>query len=408
MMSPEQARQEILSKVREIPDRTEKIPLEKAFGRSLAHDFFSPRNLPGFDNSAMDGYALRAEDTAQASSENIIDLDVQNEQPAGRSKGLKLLPGRCIRIFTGAPMPEGANAVIMQEDVKALAGAIFLTEPILKGEYIRKAGQDVCEGQKIIPKGTRLDERHLGLLSSLGVPEIMVSKPPRVAILVTGSELRKPGEDLLPGEIYESNSLMMAAMVQKTGAIPVRLPVIKDDLIQITAGIEAALRCEAVIICGGMSVGEHDYIRRALAKCKIPETFWRVALKPGKPFLFSIKNDVPIFGLPGNPVSSYVTFILFVRPALRLMMGITDTHDLNIRLPLGEKIVNEEKRFHFLRGVIKSGKVYSAGRQASHIFSSLIEANCLIRALPETIHAENSLVECLLLENPDNPQVALD
>lgn len=409
MMTPEQALKSILDKIgqnRTGGSRTS--PLEKACGQILASDVFAPMNLPAFDNSSMDGYALDAGETNEASPQNIIDLDIQGEQPAGKSLGLKLRPGHCIRIFTGAPLPSGANAVVMQEDVKVMANCIFLETPVVPGEFIRRAGQDVCEGQKVIHAGTLLDERHLGLLAALGVSEVSVGKAPRVAILVTGSELRGTGETLEPGEIYESNRMMLSILVQKAGGIAVCLPVCRDDLTQIATAIDAALHCDAVIICGGMSVGAHDYIQRALKKCQVPIEFWRVALKPGKPFLFSIKDKVPVFGLPGNPVSAYVTFLLFVRPALRLMAGSKEAREINIRLPLGEKIVNDEKRFHFMRGRIKNGRAFSSGRQASHLFSSLIEANCLLKIPPESVLEEGTPVDCLLLENPDRSKLLLD
>ncbi|MDK3156730.1 molybdopterin molybdotransferase MoeA [Kamptonema cortianum] len=356
MMTPEQAIHDILGAVRDLRPGVERVALDKALGRILAHDFFAPRNLPGFDNSAMDGYALRSEDTATATEDSIVDLDIVGEQPAGVSRRLRVDKGQCARIFTGAPMPEGADAVVMQEDVKTLAGAIFLHEPVAKGEFIRKAGQDVCEGQKILALGTRLDDRHLGLLSALGVADIDVFKPLRVAIVVTGSELRKPGESLESGEIYESNGLMLAAQIAKAGAMPVRLPLLRDDPAQIATALEAALRCDAVVISGGMSVGAHDYVQTALNRCGVTPRFWRVAMKPGKPFLFSMKGRVPIFGLPGNPVSTFATFLIFVRPALRSMTGCTDTQDLTVRLPLGEKLVNDEKRWNYLRGVIRGGE----------------------------------------------------
>lgn len=408
MTPPEQALQDILAAVRDVHPAAEEVPLEKAFGRVLSHDFFAPHNLPGFDNSAMDGFALRSDDTGEASEEKIIDLDVVGEQPAGISKNLHVAPGQCVRIFTGAPMPSGADAVVMQEDVKTLAGAIFLHEPVAKGEFIRKAGQDLCEGQKILIKGTRLDDRHLGMLSALGVSKIQVAKPLRVAIIATGSELRKAGESLLPGEIYESNGIMLSAQITKAGALPVRLPLLRDDPTQIATAMEAALRCDAVVISGGMSVGAHDYIQTALNRCGVSPRFWQVAVKPGKPFLFSMKGRVPIFGLPGNPVSTFVTFLLFVRPALRTMTGSPDVHDLTVRLPLGEKLVNDEKRWNYLRGVIRGGKVYSSGSQNSHIFHSLIRANCLIKTSPESIYEESTPIECLLLENPGSTQLALD
>ncbi|MDX2227890.1 MAG: molybdopterin molybdotransferase MoeA [Verrucomicrobiae bacterium] len=397
MISPEKALLKIQERLLGVKTPVSSLPLTQALGRMCARDVFARINLPPFDNSMMDGYALRAAETSLASAERIIDLDVQGQQPAGRNLGLALHPGKCIRIFTGAPIPSGADAVVMEEDVRFLAGAIFLEQPVAAGEFIRPAGEDVCQGQKILEAGQCLHERHLALLAAQGLDSVEVHAPPRVAVLTTGSELKPAGTPLQPGEIHESNGLMIQLLLRKMGLEPVMLGSCPDDLDLITSAIRNGLGAEALIIIGGMSVGAHDLVKSALKNCQVPQEFWQVAVRPGKPFLFSLRDQVPVFGLPGNPVSAFVTFQLFVRPALLQMQGHGELSLTNALLPLGEAFVNDTDRTHFVRGRIVRGSVLSAGRQASHILSSLASCSCLVKVPPQSKLAAGDAAPVLLL-----------
>jgi molybdopterin molybdotransferase len=358
-----------------------RVPLVEACDRFAASDISALIALPRFDNSAMDGYAVVASACRQGKAQRVI-----GEQPAGIDRGLRIQSGEAVRLFTGAPIPAGADAVVMQEDVRVEGSEIFVTTTIEPGEFIRRRGCDLAEGQKIVDAGERLRPQMLALLASQGVPEIEVGDNPRVAIISTGDELIPPGKSPEPGQIFESNSILMRVLVDKCGAEVASIIHCPDDRDAIESAFRAALDCDALIVVGGVSVGARDLVKPALNAVGAQTDLWRVAVKPGKPFLFGRAGRCAIFGLPGNPVSAFVTFLLFVRPALLRMMGARD-HEL--RLPrvnatVATDLVNDGDRPHYVRGQLGDGVFTPVGRQESHALFGLSRANALLRVAAGT------------------------
>jgi molybdopterin molybdotransferase len=392
MISEEEALSAVLSKVNALAPN--KASLLDSLGRFVTRDLWARRPLPPFDNSAMDGYAVQAA-SCQAGSR----LRVIGEQPAGVNRGLSLGAGEAIRIFTGAVLPGGADAVIMQEDVIREGDLITAQSTAEPGEFIRHKGGDLAEGQKILGRGEQVTAQALALLASQGLNEIEVGAQPRVAIVSTGNELAPPGTELKPGQIYESNALMLQALAQRSGATVRLVEHCPDDLGQITAVFGRGLENDALIVSGGVSVGEHDLVKPALSALGAEIDVWRVAIKPGKPFLFGRAGGCFIFGLPGNPVSAFVTFFRFVRPALLRLSGAAE-HQLDLRqIParLGAEVENDGDRPHYLRGRLE-GEVFTVtGRQESHALFGLSRANALLRVAPHARLAAGTTVRVALL-----------
>src|SRR6266480_6453179 len=318
MISEEEARVKILGAASRLSETS--IPLSEALDRFAAADLFATIPLPAFDNSAMDGYAV----VANSAGKNA-PLKIVGEQPAGISKDLSLSTGEAVRIFTGAPMPTGADAVVMQEETKREGEFVLIeAEKISVGDFVRKAGADLAVGQQILKRGDRLRPATLGLLASQGIESVRVGARGRVAIVTTGDELATPGQQPRPGEIFESNGLMLASLAAKTGMDVAMRRHCPDNFETLCTTLRDAVHQDAVILSGGVSVGEHDLVRETLREIGAAIDLWRVAVKPGKPFLFGKRDRCLIFGLPGNPVSAFVTFLVFVRPALLQMMGGID------------------------------------------------------------------------------------
>jgi molybdopterin molybdotransferase len=359
------------------------VPLELALGQVLAQDIVGTMDSPVFDNSGMDGYAVKA---AEAKEGSLLQVGMI-VQPAGGDLGLVCEPGKAIRIFTGAVLPQGADAVVMQEDVEREGDHIRILEPVDPGENIRWRGSDVCAGQKLLSRGDIMTPTRIGLLASQGIPEVPVHGKPLVQIVTTGDELVEPGAPLLPGEIYNSNSPMLQTAVEKAGAIGAASHAC-DDPEELKAVLGRALAvADIVVIAGGVSVGDRDFVKEALTQLGVVTEFWRVRVKPGKPFVFGRHPDgTLVFGLPGNPVSAYVTFSLFVIPAIRKMLG----YEVNVDcVGLGElsgiaaePMSNPGDRPHYLRGVCEGGRVRLSGTQQSHAIFGLSRANCLVRLAP--------------------------
>ena len=304
----------------------EEIPLTQAAGRYLASDVAAVLDSPGFDNSAMDGYAVRAAEVAAASTETPVRLPVSGESRAGGEIPAELQPGTVCRIFTGSTMPCGADAVVIQEDTKRDGDEVDIFEASPAGRHIRVQGSDVRTGETILRQGDRLWPGEIGLLASQNVARVRVYRQPRVALLSTGDELKALGEELAPGTIINSNVYVLTEMLSLLGAIPEPLPAAADDLPSIQAALGKALEADVVITMGGVSVGAYDLVQEAFKLVGIDPQFWKVRIKPGKPLTFAQHQGKPVIGLPGNPISAMVTFEVLVAPCLRQMLGDREPH----------------------------------------------------------------------------------
>jgi len=379
---------------------SETVPLSAAHGRIAISQVVSPIDLPVFDNSAMDGYAVRAADVAPANVNAPVRLRLAGRVAAGESFTGEMAAGACIRVFTGSPLPGGADAVVMQEDTRVdpeKSDDILVMEAAKPWENMRFRGEDIKQDSVLAKEGDQLNARRISLLAASGVARVNVSRQPVIGLLATGSELREPGEALGPGQIYESNRLGLSALLRNAGAIPKIFPIVRDAAHEVRGAVELAFKqCDAVVTSGGVSVGEMDFIKSAFEAVGGELQFWRVALKPGRPFVFGRYGKKFLFGLPGNPVSALVTFLLLVRPALLRWQGALD-----ISLPvhsgiLAEPLANAGARRHFMRVKVDAeGKVFSAGIQASHVLCSLAEANGLVDVPPETTLMPGTAVRVL-------------
>ena len=401
MLSLEAAQQRILAALP--PAVAETIPLSAAAGRVLAETVTSPLDLPPFDNSAMDGYAVRVADVAGASMEQPQPLRLVGQVAAGEVFTGEVTAGTCVRLFTGSPLPPGAAAVVMQEDTRTAAAqpeTVWFLDAAKPWENVRLRGEDVRRGACLAGPGARLSPGRLGLLAAVGFGEVRVGRAPHAALLATGSELRAAGQPLAAGQIYESNRAVLAPLLAQAGAIPRTYPLVPDTLAATRAALERAFaECDVVVTSGGASVGELDFVKQAFVELGGEQEFWKVAVKPGKPFVFGRWRGKFLFGLPGNPVSALVTFLLLVRPALLRWQGASD-----VRLPahpgvLAEPLVNRGDRRHFMRVCVDAaGSVRSAGPQASHRLGSLAESNALVDVPPATTLPAGATVPVLRWE----------
>ena len=320
-----EAAHEILSRARTLP--TERLPLDRTLGRFLAESLHAREDVPCFYNGAMDGYAVRAADVAHASEESPVILPVVAESRAGGAWPSPHAPGTAVRIFTGAPLPVGADAIVMQEDTEPRDGAVSIRSASTAGRHVRVTGEVVRASAPLFDRGTPIDPGVIGVLAGQGYAFVPVARRPRVAILSTGDELRELGDAPRRGSLVDSNAHALAAAVREAGGEPELLPLGRDDEAVLTERVRVALRgADVLLSTGGVSVGDYDFVHGAFAAAGVREVFWKVRIKPGKPVRFGVKDDTLVVGLPGNPVSALVTFEALVRPALRAMLGDTRPH----------------------------------------------------------------------------------
>jgi molybdopterin molybdotransferase len=379
LISIDQARERVLEAVR--PLAAEEVRLAEALGRVLAEDVESPIDVPPFDGSAMDGYAVIAGPGAE--------LEVVGESRAGHPAAARVAPGTAIRISTGAPMPAEATAVVPLERAEAGEGSprprvrVGHSSP---GDNVRRAGEDIPAGRVVLAGGVALGPAELGVAASVGRGSLRCARRPRVAVLVTGDELTEPGRPLEPGGIYSSNGWALSAQVERAGALVMARETVPDQAGDTRAALARVLdEADVVIASGGVSVGPHDHVRHALGELRVEERFWGVRLRPGKPTWFGTRNHTLVFGLPGNPVSAMVGFQLFVRPALAALQG-AEPSAAKAQVTLDEPLPRHRSREQAVRVHLEtSGDGWHArttGPQGSHMLTSMLGATALARIAP--------------------------
>ncbi len=401
MLELEEARRRILAAIHPLP--AEPVMLKAATGRILAEDLVAPLDLPSFDNSAMDGYAVRAGDVATASAESPAPLRIIGRVPAGDVFPNLIEPGTCVRIFTGSPLPGGADAVVMQEDTRldtADENTVLVLDRVRPWENIRFRGEDLKRGVTLAQTGERLTAMQIGLCGATGLVGAKVTRRPVVGLIATGTELTEPGTPLGAGKIYESNRLALASLLAKAGACPVIFPLVPDTMVDTKAALAAAFaQCDGVVTTGGVSVGEFDFVRHSFEELGGSLGFWKVAIKPGKPFVFGQWGAKFLFGLPGNPVSAIVTFLLLVLPAILRWQNANHVDPPSVPGTLREPLENDGDRRHFVRVHFdERSEVRASGAQASHLLASLASANGLVEVPPRSVLAASTRVSVIRLD----------
>ncbi len=380
MISVVEARDTILNRVR--PIGVERVDIVSGRGRVLAEDVHATRNQPPWDNSAMDGYAVRAADTVPASPNTPAELEIVEDLPAGYVAKRAVGPGQAIHIMTGAPVPEGADTIVrVERTLRVDERRVRVLQPVEPGTDLRRAGEDIREGDLIIPAGTLIRPAEVGLLASTNRSQVSVYRRPRVAVLSTGDEIVDVDEPLEDGKIVDSNGYALTALVADAGGVPLRLGICPDTQEALEQALRDGLVADAIITSGGVSVGEYDYVKAALEAVGTSMAFWKVSMTPGRPLTFGAIDDTIVFGLPGNPVASMVTFELFMRPALLKMQGYTHLYRPTIKAVLQEDITKSLGRKQFIRVTLeqRDGTFFASrtGAQGSGILRSMSIADGL-------------------------------
>ncbi len=412
----EEARALILSHVH--PLDVEEVPLDEALGRVLARPAFGDRDVPPFDNTAVDGFAVRSADVAGASPEAPVELLVAAELPAGADPAsARVEPGTAVRIMTGAGLPPGADAVVPFEEtnegregrIVGVGERVRIYRAVAAGANVRRAGEDLRRGERVLEPGTRLRPPEIGILASVGLARVPVYRRPRVAILSTGDELVEPGEPLGPGQIRNSNGYSLAAEVRRCGGVPIRLPIARDTRRELVERLEAGLAAGADLFLssGGVSTGDYDVVKEVLQEMG-EIRFWRIRQKPGRPMAFGLIRGVPLLGLPGNPVSALVTFALYGRPAILKMQGMERLELIRVRARFLDRYRSKGDRVHLVRVRVALGPDGFVARlatpnQGSGVLSSMMRAHGLLW-VPEGVRELNpgDLCSVVMLDWPED------
>jgi molybdopterin molybdotransferase len=398
MISVEEAQRRLLEPIK--PLGAEQVALSEAVGRVLAEDVAARRTQPPFAVSAMDGFAVRAADVTTVP----VRLKVLASVPAGQAFAGKVGRGEAVRIFTGAPLPDGADAIVIQEDTERQGDIVTVREGASEGHYVRPAGLDFREGDIGLRQGRLLTARDVGLAAAMNRPWLLVRRRPRIAILPTGDEVVMPGDPVGPNQIVSSNGLALAALITQLGGIPLHLAIAPDDnraLQRIAAGAAGA---DFLVTTGGASVGEHDLVRGALAETGLVLDFWKIAMRPGKPLMVGRFRDTPMMGLPGNPVSSLVCGLLFLKPAIERLLGRETPPALPVRARLATPLAGNDRRQDYLRATLSHAvdgalEVRPFPLQDSSMMSLLARSDCLVVRQPlAPPAAAGESVEIILLD----------
>lgn len=394
MISIEEAQRIILENITLL--KTEEVPLFHGLNRVTPDDHRAPWDIPPADNSAMDGYAF----SHAALEEN--HLHVTCFLPAGEVRTVPVPPGEAVKIMTGAPVPPGCDTVVPIEDVEEDGEWIRLTATARAGAHIRRRGEDIRQNDVVIQSGSLLRPQEIGMMSAMGASTVTVYRRAKIAILSTGDELLAPGSAPQPGKIINSNSYSLAAQTLDAGGEPLLLGIAPDTLADSCDKIRDGLAADMLVITGGVSVGEHDFVKTAIEALGGDVVFWKVNMKPGKPLAFAVIQGKPVFALPGNPVAAMVSFELFVRPAILKAMGQKRIFRPQVNALLQEPAANKGKRPHLVRGIVSQKddrySVSTTGNQSSGRLSSMVLGNGLICLAPESVHAAGESVKTFLLD----------
>jgi molybdopterin molybdotransferase len=386
MISVEEARQRLLAPLK--PLGIEQVALSDGAGRVLAEPVTARRTQPPWPVSAMDGYAVRAADVVSVPAR----LRVVGSVPAGQAYAGSVGHGEAVRIFTGAPVPEGADAIVIQEDTERRGDEVEVREAAPPGHYVRPAGLDFREGEVGLAAGRRLTARDIGLAAAMNRPWLMVYRKPRIAILPTGDEVVMPGDPVGPNQIVSSNGLALAALVTECGGVPLHLPIAPDKADALQRIAEAAIGADFLVTTGGASVGEHDLVRDALGAAGLTLDFWKIAMRPGKPLMVGRYRETPMMGLPGNPVSSLVCGLLFLKPAIERLTGLATADAPAPRARLAVALPANDRRQDYLRATLTRAadgtlEARPFGKQDSSMMSLLARSDCLVVRPPNAAAA---------------------
>lgn len=383
---------------------TKEVNLKDSLGLVINENVYSDDDIPSFDNSAMDGYAVIADDTKSASKENPVTLELIEDIPAGYVSKKSLSRGKIASIMTGAVVPRNADAVVMVEYTEKQKNEVRIFREVKKNENVRFAGNDIEKGSLVIQKGMLIRPQEMGVLASLGKSKVRVIRQPKIAVIATGDELLEVDEKLEDGKIRNSNTYLLISLIKKNDALPINLGIARDDKKDIENKLKKALDADIILINAGVSVGEYDYVKEVLQGMGVEIKFWRVAIKPGKPLVFGRLGDKLFFGLPGNPVSSMISFDRFVRPSILKMMGKKKLDKREVLAMAEHDIKKKIGKIHYMRAFVykKDNENYVRihHKQSSGVLTSMISANCLAIVPKEvSLVKKGSIVKCELFDD---------